>query len=184
MVAGDVSPGIAIISRPTEHTHVMASSFSRVNAPAETVDINAEEDRGTTAKLYGGDQEMRIRQEIILGMGGVNTLKKLGLTPTVYHMNEGHSAFLNLELIKNTIRDKQVSFDIARDIASSKTVFTTHTPVPAGNDIFPIELVEKYFKDFWPRLGLTREEFLKLGMKPAEQGRGHQDLHRLLHRHW
>ena len=111
---------------------------------------------------------MRIRQEIILGMGGVNTLKKLGLTPTVYHMNEGHSAFLNLELIKNTIRDKQVSFDIARDIASSKTVFTTHTPVPAGNDIFPIELVEKYFKDFWPRLGLTREEFLKLGMKPCD----------------
>ena len=132
------------------------------------VDINAEEDRGTTAKLYGGDQEMRIRQEIILGMGGVNTLKKLGLTPTVYHMNEGHSAFLNLELIKNTIRDKQVSFDVARDIASSKTVFTTHTPVPAGNDIFPIELVEKYFKDFWPRLGLTREEFLKLGMKPCD----------------
>ena len=132
------------------------------------IDINAEEDRGTTAKLYGGDQEMRIRQEIILGMGGVNTLKKLGLTPTVYHMNEGHSAFLNLELIKNTIREKQVSFDIARDIASSKTVFTTHTPVPAGNDIFPIELVEKYFKDFWPRLGLTREEFLKLGMKPCD----------------
>ena len=83
-------------------------------------------------------------------------------------MNEGHSAFLNLELIKNTIRDKQVSFDIARDMASSKTVFTTHTPVPAGNDIFPIELVEKYFKDFWPRLGLTREEFLKLGMKPCD----------------
>ena len=132
------------------------------------IDINAEEDRGTTAKLYGGDQEMRIRQEIILGMGGVNTLKKLGLTPTVYHMNEGHSAFLNLELIKNTIRDKQVSFDIARDIASSKTVFTTHTPVPAGNDIFPIQLVEKYFKDFWPRLGLSREEFLMLGMKPGK----------------
>ena len=132
------------------------------------IEKNNPEDRDVTLRLYGGDQEMRIRQEIILGMGGVNTLKKLGLTPTVYHMNEGHSAFLNLELIKNTIRDKQVSFDIARDIASSKTVFTTHTPVPAGNDIFPIELVEKYFKDFWPRLGLTREEFLKLGMKPCE----------------
>ena len=133
------------------------------------IDINAEEDRGTTAKLYGGDQEMRIKQEIVLGMGGTNLLTRaLGLSPTVYHMNEGHSAFLILELIKNTIRDKQVSFDIARDIASSKTVFTTHTPVPAGNDIFPIELVEKYFKDFWPRLGLTREEFLKLGMKPCD----------------
>ena len=132
------------------------------------IDINAEEDRGTTAKLYGGDQEMRIRQEIILGMGGVNTLKKLGLTPTVYHMNEGHSAFLNLELIKNTIRDKQVSFDIARDIASSKTVFTTHTPVPAGNDIFPIELMDKYFSNFWPKLGISREDFLRLGMKNTQ----------------
>ena len=132
------------------------------------IDVNNEEDRDTTARLYGGDQEMRIRQEIILGMGGVSLLRRLGLNPTVYHMNEGHSAFLNLELIKNTIKEKQVSFEVAKDIASSKTVFTTHTPVPAGNDIFPIGLVEKYFKDFWPRLGLTREEFLKLGMKPGE----------------
>ena len=132
------------------------------------IDLNNEEDRNTTARLYGGDQEMRIRQEIILGMGGVNVLKKLGLNPTIYHMNEGHSAFLNLEIIKNTIKEQQVSFEVARDIATSKTVFTTHTPVPAGNDIFPVSLVEKYFKDFWPRLGLTREQFLKLGMKPCE----------------
>ena len=132
------------------------------------IDVNNSEDRNTTARLYGGDQEMRIRQEIILGMGGVSLLRRLGLTPTVYHMNEGHSAFLNLELIKNTINEKQVSFEVAKDIATSKTVFTTHTPVPAGNDIFPIGLVEKYFKDFWPRLGLTREQFLKLGMKPGE----------------
>ena len=132
------------------------------------IDINNIEDRDTTLRLYGGDQEMRIRQEIILGMGGVNVLKRLGLRPTVYHMNEGHSAFLNLEIIKNIIKEKQVSFEVAKDIASSKTVFTTHTPVPAGNDIFPLGLVEKYFKDFWPRLGLTREEFLKLGMKPCE----------------
>ena len=132
------------------------------------IDVNNPEDRDTTACLYGGDQETRIRQEIILGMGGVSLLRRLGLNPTVYHMNEGHSAFLNLELIKNTIKEKQVSFEIARDIASSKTVFTTHTPVPAGNDIFSIGLVEKYFRDFWPRLGLTREEFLKLGMKPCD----------------
>ncbi len=129
---------------------------------------NNEEDRDVTLRLYGGDQEMRIRQEIVLGMAGVSLLTKyLGLKPTVYHMNEGHSAFLNLEIIKNIIKEKQVSFEVAKDIASSKTVFTTHTPVPAGNDIFPIELVEKYFKDFWPRLGITREEFLKLGMKPG-----------------
>ena len=133
------------------------------------IEKNNEEDRDTTLKLYGGDQEMRIRQEIILGMGGTNLLKTLGLNPSIYHMNEGHSAFLLLELIKDTIREKEVSFDVAKDIVSSKTVFTTHTPVPAGVDIFPVSLVEKYFKDFWPRLALDREDFLRLGMKPTEE---------------
>ena len=134
------------------------------------IDENSPEDREVTLRLYGGDQEMRIKQEIVLGMGGTNLLTRaLGLNPTVYHMNEGHSAFLILELIKNIIKEKQVSFEVAKDIASSKTVFTTHTPVPAGNDIFPIELVEKYFKGFWPRLNLDREEFLKLGMKPCKE---------------
>lgn len=133
------------------------------------IEENKPEDREVTKRLYGGNQEMRIQQEIILGMGGTNLLTRaLGLNPTIYHMNEGHSSFLILELIKNIIKEKQVSFEVAKDIASSKTVFTTHTPVPAGNDIFPIELVEKYFKDFWPRLALSREEFLKLGMKPCK----------------
>ncbi|MCI8700159.1 MAG: glycosyltransferase family 1 protein [Clostridia bacterium] len=131
-------------------------------------DLNNPEDRDVTLRLYGGDQEMRIRQEIVLGMGGVNLLKTLGLNPVIYHMNEGHSAFLTLEIIKNIIKEKKVSFEIAKDITTSKTVFTTHTPVPAGNDIFPIALIEKYFKDFWPRLGISREEFLKLGMKPCD----------------
>ena len=134
------------------------------------IEKNNPEDRDVTLRLYGGDQEMRIRQEIVLGMGGTNLLTRvLGLKPTVFHMNEGHSAFLILELIKNIIKEKQVSFEVAKDIASSKTVFTTHTPVPAGNDIFPIDLVEKYFKDFWPRINLSREEFLKLGMKPCQE---------------
>ena len=133
------------------------------------IEKNHEEDRDITLKLYGGDQEMRIRQEIVLGMAGVNLLKTLELEPTVYHMNEGHSAFLTLEIIKNIIKEKQVSFEVAKDIASSKTVFTTHTPVPAGNDIFPLDLVKKYFKDFWPRLGLSEEEFMKLGMKPCNE---------------
>ena len=110
------------------------------------IEKNNPEDRDVTLRLYGGDQEMRIRQEIVLGMGGVNLLTRaLKLEPTVYHMNEGHSSFLILELIKNVIKEKQVSFDVARDIVSSQTVFTTHTPVLAGNDIFPISLVEKIF---------------------------------------
>lgn len=130
------------------------------------IEENNEEYRDITTTLYGGNQEMRISQEIVLGMAGVNVLKKLGIKPTVYHMNEGHSSFLLLELIKDIMREKEVSFEMARDIVSSKTVFTTHTPVPAGNDIFPIHLVEKYFKDYWDRFGISKEEFLKLGMEP------------------
>ncbi len=122
-----------------------------------------------TLRLYGGNQEMRIRQEIVLGMAGAHLLKLLRLNPTVYHMNEGHSSFLILEIIKDIMEEKQVSFEIAREIAASKTVFTTHTPVPAGNDIFPLDLVEKYFKNFWPKLGLDRDTFMKLGMKPCNE---------------
>ena len=129
------------------------------------IDENNEEYRNITTTLYGGDQEMRISQEIVLGMAGTVLLRKLGLNPTVYHMNEGHSSFLILQLIKDIMRGKQVSFEIARDIVTSKTVFTTHTPVPAGNDIFPLSLVEKYFKDYWDRLGISKEEFLQMGME-------------------
>ena len=121
-----------------------------------------------TLRLYGGDQEMRIKQEIVLGMGGVNLLKTLGLNPSVYHMNEGHSSFLLLEVMKNIIKEQKVSFDIARSITSSQTVFTTHTPVPAGNDIFPMALVEKYLKGYWTKLGIDKETFLKLGIKPND----------------
>ena len=130
------------------------------------IEENNEEYRNVTTTLYGGDQEMRIQQEIILGMGGVRLLKTLGLCPTVFHMNEGHSSFLILELIKNVMKEKEVSFEMAKDIVSAKTVFTTHTPVPAGNDIFPIDLVEKYFKDYWNRFGISQEEFMQMGMKP------------------
>ena len=133
------------------------------------IEQNNPEDRDVTLRLYGGDQEMRIRQEIVLGMSGVELLKVLGLKPTIYHMNEGHSAFLTFELMKNIIEEKNVSFEVAKDITSAKTVFTTHTPVPAGNDIFPVSLVEKYFKDFWKFLGLEKNEFLELGMKPGDE---------------
>ena len=143
----------------------------RVNLYLLDTDIpeNKEEYRGITLKLYGGNQEMRIRQEMVLGIGGVKVLQELGINPKVYHMNEGHSSFLVLEAIKQTIKQKQVSFDIAKDIVTARTVFTTHTPVPAGNDIFPIELVEKYFDGYWKDLGITKEQFLELGMKPRDE---------------
>ena len=114
---------------------------------------------------------MRIQQEIVLGIGGVTVLRELGINPTVYHMNEGHSSFLVLELIRLIMEEKKVSFNIAKDIVTARTVFTTHTPVPAGNDIFPTTLVETYFKDFWVPLGISKEEFLELGMKPKEENK-------------
>ena len=135
------------------------------------IEENKDEYRDVTLRLYGGDQEMRIKQEIVLGIGGVTLLKELGLNPTIYHMNEGHSSFLVLELIKDIMEEKKVSFNIAKDIVTAKTVFTTHTPVPAGNDIFPTTLVEKYFKDFWIPLGISKEEFMELGMKPKEENK-------------
>lgn len=145
-------------------------NVGRVNLYLLDSDIeeNSEEDRNITTTLYGGNQEMRIQQEIVLGQGGVSLLKALELKPTVYHMNEGHSAFLTLELIKDIIKEKEVSFEIAKDMVTAKTVFTTHTPVPAGNDIFPISLVEKYFDKYWTKLGISKEDFLELGMKPND----------------
>ncbi len=128
------------------------------------IEQNDEDFRGITLRLYGGDKDMRIRQEIVLGMAGVKALKVLDYKPKVYHMNEGHSSFLTLELIKNIMEEKQISFEMAKEIATVQTVFTTHTPVPAGNDIFDISLIDKYFNGFWDKLGITREEFLKLGM--------------------
>lgn len=132
------------------------------------VEKNIDEYRNITLRLYGGDSEMRIRQEIVLGMAGVILLKEMGLNPTVYHMNEGHSAFLTLQLIKDIMKEKQVSFEIAKEIVTSQTVFTTHTPVPAGNDIFDISLIEKYFDGIWNEYGIDRETFLRLGMKETE----------------
>ena len=129
------------------------------------IDKNIEEFKNITMKLYGGDKEMRIRQEIVLGMAGVELLKQLGLKPTVYHMNEGHSSFLTLQLIKNTMKEKEVAFQIAKEIVTSQTAFTTHTPVPAGNDIFDLGLIDKYFAGMWDDFGISRDEFMKLGMK-------------------
>ena len=133
------------------------------------IEQNIEEYKNITLRLYGGDKEMRIRQEIVLGMAGVILLKILGYNPTVYHMNEGHSSFLTLQLIKDVMEEKKVSFNIAKEIVTSKTVFTTHTPVPAGNDIFDISLMDKYFDGIWDEYGITREEFLKLGMREQEE---------------
>jgi len=131
-------------------------------------DRNAPWDRELTARLYGGDQEMRIQQEIVLGIGGIRVLRALGIDPLVFHLNEGHSAFLVLERARELVEAGQ-SFDEARQAVRATTVFTTHTPVPAGHDVFPFHMVEKYFHSYWPRLGLSREQFMALGSRGEEQ---------------
>ena len=124
---------------------------------------NAPEDREITTRLYGGDQDMRIRQEIILGIGGIRALRLLGIEPNVCHMNEGHAAFLALERIRILMEERQLSFSEAREAVRAGNVFTTHTPVEAGIDHFPSELLEKYLGRYYRGLGLSREEFLGLG---------------------
>jgi starch phosphorylase len=130
---------------------------------------NSPQQREITGQLYGGNRDMRIRQEIILGLGGVRALKELGIKPTVYHMNEGHSAFLALERIRGLMEDKDLTFAEAREAVWASNIFTTHTPALAGNEYFDPDLMKKYFSGFADQLGLSWEEFLALGQE--EPGR-------------
>jgi starch phosphorylase len=124
---------------------------------------NRKEDRDITDQLYGGDLEMRLKQEILLGIGGYRALQALGIDPTVCHMNEGHSAFLGLEWVRQLMERKKLSLAEAREVASAGLIFTTHTPVPAGHDYFPPALLDRYLGDYMNRCGLSRWEFLALG---------------------
>jgi starch phosphorylase len=124
---------------------------------------NSLEDRLITEQLYGGDFEMRIRQEIVLGIGGVRALDALGIKPDVFHMNEGHSAFLSLERIRQFVREKGMSYYPALQIVAAANVFTTHTPVPAGNDAFSRDLIGRYLGKYAHDFGLGFDEFFGLG---------------------
>ncbi|MDN5361393.1 MAG: glycogen phosphorylase [Moorella sp. (in: firmicutes)] len=124
---------------------------------------NLKEDRMITDRLYGGDLEKRIQQEIILGIGGVRALQALGIDASIYHLNEGHSAFLVLERMRQLQEQYGLDPGTARELAASSNIFTTHTPVAAGIDIFPPYLMDKYFTDYYQALGLSRQEFLALG---------------------
>ncbi len=126
-----------------------------------------------TDQLYGGDRETRIMQEILLGIGGLRALHALGIEPTVCHMNEGHSAFMAVERACDLMEQFGMTFVEAAAITSASNVFTTHTPVPAGNDYFVPDLVEKYFKDYREKLGLSREEFLALGRVNPDNTKEH-----------
>ncbi|HEX9116883.1 MAG TPA: alpha-glucan family phosphorylase, partial [Anaerolineae bacterium] len=127
------------------------------------VERNAPADRELAARLYGGNQEIRIAQEVVLGIGGVRTLRALRLQPTVWHMNEGHAAFLQLERLRQLVQDEKLAYGSALWAIRADSLFTTHTPVPAGNDAFPFDLMDHFFASYWEQLGLSRDQFLALG---------------------
>ncbi|MFP4329666.1 MAG: alpha-glucan family phosphorylase [Spirochaetaceae bacterium] len=132
------------------------------------IEENRPEFRSITAQLYGGDKETRIRQEILLGIGGIRALRALGIEPEVTHMNEGHSAFLGIERIRIYMQEKGLSFDEARQALWPTNIFTTHTPVPAGNERFPVEIIQKYFHNITDGTGLSWESFMALGRENPE----------------
>lgn len=124
---------------------------------------NSPENRRITANLYGGDQDMRMRQEILLGIGGIRALRALNVKVDICHMNEGHSAFLALERLRVYMDEQKLTFAQASEMVKAATIFTTHTPVPAGNDRFDEALMTRYFKDYYALLGLRTDEFMALG---------------------
>src|SRR4051812_21571898 len=123
------------------------------------------QDRDITDSLYGGDIDTRIRQEIVLGIGGMRALQAMGLKPTVFHMNEGHSAFLALEQMRLYMRDHKLSFEEALDAARTSNVFTTHTPVPAGIDLFDPGLMYHYFSEYCNEVGIDFQQLMGLGRR-------------------
>jgi len=127
------------------------------------VEGNAPEDRELTSRLYGGDLRIRIRQELLLGVGGLRALRALGITPGVFHLNEGHSAFAVLEAIRLRMDEEGIKFDVAVPRVSREVVFTTHTPVPAGHDRFDAALVEEHLGPLRDELGLSQDSLLGLG---------------------
>ncbi len=169
----DGAPVVVHVDLPerTVYAKVWKIQVGRVFLYLMDTDIehNAPQDRELSARLYGGDNEMRISQEFVLGIAGVRTLRALGYEPTAWHMNEGHSAFLSLERIRELVQ-QGVDFNTATEIVRAGNIFTTHTPVPAGHDAFAFELVDKFFWQYWGQLGIDRERFLALARHDHEWG--------------
>jgi starch phosphorylase len=132
------------------------------------IEENTPQDRQLSARLYIADRELRLQQELVLGIGGVRVLRALSIQPAVWHANEGHTAFMMLERIREEV-EKGKSFTTAAQRIRATTTFTTHTPVPAGTDVFPVQLVERHLLGYWESMGLSREEFLQLGQSGSEE---------------
>ena len=155
----------------TIYAKVYHLQIGRVTLYLMDTDIhpNSPSDRELSARLYGGDHDLRVAQELVLGIGGVRALRQLGIAPSVWHMNEGHSAFLVLELARELVA-QGVPFMQAFDKVRDQAVFTTHTPVPAGNDAFSLDLIDKYFAKFWDQLGISRDAFMNIAMQQQSWG--------------
>src|SRR3990172_5325319 len=186
---GQGQPLIVTVDLPGRALHARVWKIQVGRAPLllldSDVEQNAPNDRDLTARVYGGDLDTRIAQEIVLGIGGVRALRALKHQPDVWHMNEGHSAFSGLERIRELIAQGK-SFDDALAEVRATIIFTTHTPVPAGNEEFPDWLIDRYFNQYWGQLGLDREKFMDLARhaQPWGQAFGMSILAlRLPHKH-
>ena len=162
--------GQQMILEVTYPGHIVYANVWRVNVGRmklylldTDVDLNSEYDRPITHKLYGGDWENRIKQEYLLGIGGVLLLKRLGLKHDVYHCNEGHAALLNLQRLVDYVQDEKLTFNQALEVVRASSLYTVHTPVPAGHDYFDEGLFHKYINEFPAKLGITWDELMNMG---------------------
>lgn len=164
---------VVSVELPGRTVHIRVWEIRVGRIPLFLMDTNLESnspaDRDLTARLYSSDLDVRITQEIVLGIGGVRALRAMNIRPTVWHMNEGHSAFIILERIAEMVQAGTPFEDAAREVRAS-TVFTTHTPVPAGNETFPLWLMDKYFPQYWTRIGLDRDAFMALAQLDQQWG--------------
>ena len=170
----DGAHAIVTLAGRDVHLGVWRLAIGRTSIYLLDTDIerNHPDDRALSHQLYRGDLEMRLRQEIVLGIGGVRVLRNLGIDPGVWHANEGHPAFMMLERMKEQVAAGE-SLDEAMRRVRATTVFTTHTPVPAGHDFFPRDMMERYFCDYIAAVGMSQEMFFDLGRHPEDDGRFH-----------
>ncbi len=168
----DGSPLTVSVHLPGRDVHARLWRIQVGRVPLYLIDCNIPQnrpaDRNITAQLYGGDQHMRIEQEIVLGIGGIRALKAIGKMPTICHMNEGHSAFSVLERIRLLMEEQNYDYPTAFEGVKAGTCFTTHTPVPAGNDAFPAHMMDQYFGEYIKGLKLDRTTFMNLGREKAD----------------
>lgn len=146
-------------------THVWEVAVGRIKLYLMDTDVesNSEEDRSITHKLYGGDWENRMKQEYLLGIGGMQLLEKLGIEKDIYHLNEGHAALINAERLNYYINEKGLSFNQAQEVVKSSSLYTVHTPVPAGHDYFEEDMISRYMGNFANKLGISWQQFMDMG---------------------